>query len=96
MLAVPPLTPLTKPVADTVAILVLLLLQVPPEVASVNLTVVPVQIGELVSIDAIDRIAGLGHRIILCSRRRASLIMGPISANSEGIPGINAGQDRCG
>ena len=44
MLAVPPLTPLTKPVADTVATLVLLLLQVPPEVASVNLTVVPAQI----------------------------------------------------
>ena len=44
MVAVPPLTPLTKPVADTVAMVPSLLLQVPPEVASVNLTVLPAQI----------------------------------------------------
>ena len=44
MVAVPAATPLTKPVADTVATEVLLELQVPPEVASVNLTVVAAQI----------------------------------------------------
>ena len=54
MLAVPPLTPLTKPVADTVATLVLLLLHVPPEVASVNLTVVPAQIDPVPLIPATD------------------------------------------
>ena len=40
--------------ADTVAMVVLLLLQVPPEVASVNLTVVPAQIVPVPLIPATD------------------------------------------
>src|SRR4051812_7555092 len=44
IVAVPPLTPLTLPVAVTVAMFTSLLLQVPPVVASVYLTVVPAQI----------------------------------------------------
>ena len=48
MVAVPPdPTPLTMPVDPTVATPVLLLLQVPPELASVSTRLVPTQVGVL-------------------------------------------------
>ena len=43
MSTVPAATPLTTPVAVTVASVVELLLQIPPDVASVNDTVLPMQ-----------------------------------------------------
>jgi hypothetical protein len=43
MVAVPTLTPVTKPLASTVAVPVALLLQVPPPVDELSVEVVPIQ-----------------------------------------------------